>query len=81
MNDQKATTMISTNHPGHWFHALKLFSPLYLVIGLVTGCSTVAKPVYPTAKAGATASVLKIDNTMADSIWAMQMKAALGLKV
>ena len=47
----------------------------------VTGCATVTKPVYPAAEAGGSASVLKLDNTMSDSMFAMELYAPVGLKI
>lgn len=47
---------------------------------LATGCAT-PKPVYPAADAGTATSVLKIDNTMADSMFALQWNAAIGLRM
>ena len=59
-----------------------MFGPLLLAVGLTTGCATVdPKPAYPALDSGTAASVLKLDNTMATSMWAMQVKAPIGLKV
>ncbi|MGO9199652.1 MAG: hypothetical protein ACLQM8_03825 [Limisphaerales bacterium] len=66
---------------GSW-RAAKWIGPLLPVIWLAAGCSTAqVKPAYPAPEAGAPASILKLDNTMADSMWAAQLKAGIGLKV
>jgi hypothetical protein len=55
---------------------------LLATAALVTGCATTGpRQAYPTLDEGQPASVLRLDNTIADSAWAMQFKAPIGLKV
>ena len=62
------------------FRIIELFAPLLAAIGLAAGCATTnMKPAYPTLEVGTPASVLKLDNTMADSMW--QFSAPIGVKV
>lgn len=80
MNKTRIEPEMDRNALLKWPIALKLFS-LILPICLVTGCVNV-KPAYPPLSAGTPASVLKLDNTMADSMWAQfQFKTPIGLIV
>lgn len=71
------------NHSRSWMRAVKLIGPLLSVVLFTMGCATVnkSKPAYPTLESGQPGSVLKLENTMADSMWALQMKAGIGLQV
>lgn len=71
------------NHSRNWMRGVKLIGPLLSVVLFTMGCATVnkSKPAYPTLESGQPGSVLKLDNTMSDSAWAMQMKAPIGLQV
>ena len=53
-----------------------------LAATLATGCATSqVKPVYPAQAAQSGNCTVKLDNTMADSMWALQMMAPIGLEV
>ena len=63
-----------------WVARLQRVSPLLLATSLFIGCAT-TKPAYPGVEAGAPASILRLDNTMASSIWAVQLLAPIGMHV
>ena len=62
--------------------AVKWLGPLLPVVWLGAGCATNnVKPAYPTPAADAPVSILKLDNSMAALVWALQVKTAIGLSV
>ncbi len=82
MNKTRIETEMNQNALLKWPVVLKLFSPLLLAMWLVTGCVTAnVKPAYPPLAAGTPASVLKLDNTMNDFMFAFQFYAPIGLNI
>jgi hypothetical protein len=82
MNKTKVTGLNRKKTDTKWQHCLKRIGPLLPLIWVAAGCATAdVKPVYPAPEAGAPVSILKLDNTMADSAWALQVKTAIGLIV
>lgn len=73
---------MNKNSQNHWIHAAKSLSPVLLAALLAAGCATSSvKPAYPVAQPGERTSVLRLDNTMADSAWAVQFLAPIALTI
>ena len=82
MKTSNPQTSSNMNASRIWMRAVKWVGPLLPVVWLGMGCTTAkVKPAYPALESGAPASTLKLDNTMAASMFAIQVTAPIGLVV